>query len=126
MPISFMRAVAMPASRAASSASPVAVMCRPSRVCFSTNSAISAAAAAHSTGAGMPSTLPRASAVNSAGQRPTKATPCVAQNAKPLAIAAVPSVAISEGIFSRVTSSPLKKPPTVPTPSPDATASGTG
>ncbi len=74
----------------------------------------------------MPNTLPRASAVNSAGQRPTKATPCVAQNAKPLAIAAVPSVAISEGIFSRVTSSPLKKPPTVPTPSPDATASGTG
>ena len=42
------------------------------------------------------------------------------------AIAAVPSVAISEGIFSRVTRSPLKKPDTVPTASPEMTASGTG
>jgi hypothetical protein len=63
-----------------------------------------------STKLGMPKLVPRASPVKPTGQRPTKAMPCVIMKAQPLAIAAVPSVMISEGMRSTVTPKPLIAP----------------
>ncbi len=125
-PICFVRRTSIPDRRAASSASPVKIMWSPRRVCFSRKAAISAAPAVQRISAGTPSRLPRPRARKFGSQRPTKATPPVIAKARPLATDAVARVAISDGILSRVTSTPLSVPAAAPTASPPATASAGG
>ena len=90
--------------RAASSASPVKHHVHAEPGVLQHEQRDERGAAVHRMSAGMPSTLPRPSARKSGSQRPAKATPPVIANAVPFATDAMASVAISDGICSRVTS----------------------